>query len=141
MAVLAGEKVRASSFPLVYQGDATAALTLSTTSTDITGATVTFTTSKNNCPVVITCCYDMRITATGTGYCYGQVAVDGVTNAKQALFVAQSAETRVAQSFTFYTTLASSGSHTIKLKGKKDSVGTAIIENGSNTGVTVMVFG
>ncbi len=97
-----------------------------TTPADIPGATLTFTTATTNQTCIVEVTWDFRCTATGTGYCYGEVVVDGVLDGRKSLFVVTAAETRLPGFFRKKYTLASAGSHTIKLQGHKDSGGTAL---------------
>lgn len=117
----------------------TADTTIGTSYADITGATLTFTTTVPNAVVVINADFDLRTIATGTGYCYGAVMVDGVLNTtRQSLQVFQSAESRSQAHLRIVQTLATAGSHTIKLQCKKDSAGTAVFASPTTVlGVTV----
>lgn len=118
--------------------ESTADYTLTTSYADITGASITFNTTVANAVVVINADFDLRTTATGTGYCYGGVVIDGALHARQRLFVFQSAETRAGGHLRIKTTLATVGSHTIKLQGRKDSAGTALFAaNTTVLGLTV----
>jgi len=139
----AGQKLRASDLNRacpteLFQGS-TGDYTITGSYGDITGASITFTTVVANAVVIINADFDLRVTATGTGYCYGSVAVDGVTDTTyQRLSTYQSAETRAGGHLRIKTTLATAGSHTIKLQGKKDSAGTAIFAAPTTTlGLTV----
>lgn len=130
-AFTAGQKLRASDLnracPTELVQASTGDYTLTGSYGDVTGATITFTTVVTNAIVVINADFDLRVTVTGTGYCYGAVAVDGVTDTtNQRLMTFQSAETRDGGHIRFKTTLATAGAHTIKLQGKKDSAGTAL---------------
>jgi hypothetical protein len=123
-------------FPRTFEASTSADLTLGTASADATGGSVSFTLTATSI-VIVACTFDMRLTVLGTGYCYGQFAVDGVTNGASSLFVAQSVETRVNMARTERLSLAA-GAHTIKLQGRKDSSsGTALICAGSTLVVTV----
>ena len=102
-------------------------LTVGTSDTDIAGATITVTTQVANAVARVAADYDWDCTVTGTGYCYGNLYVDGTRQAGEAIFVAQSAETRIPGSKHWTITLATAGSHTLKLRGRKDS--------GSGTGI------
>lgn len=98
-----------------------------TTPADVSGATLTFTTATTNQTCIVDVVWDFRCTVTGTGYCYGEVVVDGVLDSRKTLFVVQAAETRMPGCFRKKFILASAGSHTIKLQGHKDSgSGTAL---------------
>jgi len=101
--------------------------TITTSVADITGATMTFTTVNPNAIAVVVVTWDIRLTALGTGYCYGEVNVDSVLDSRKTLFVAQSVETRLSGFLRKKFTLASAASHTIKLQCHKDSSsGTAL---------------
>jgi hypothetical protein len=127
----------------VVSGFATSDHTITQATADIGGASVTFSTTTANATAVVTCNFDFRLTVLGTGYCYGEFAVDGTTHAKKALFVFQNVETREPGSFTMPVTLASTGSHTIKLRCHKDAAdgtGTAYMTGDSITGLVVTIF-
>lgn len=104
----------------------TADTTLTTSYADVTGASITFSTPAANSIVIVNANFDLRITVANTGYCYGAVAIDGTRHSRQMLGVYQSVETRANYNLRIKTTLASAGSHTIKLQCKKDNVGTAL---------------
>lgn len=141
MASLAGQKTRFADLPAVFQAGPNANLTLSTTETDVSGATVTISTVRANTVVQIHASFDIRITTAGTSFCRGRIAIDGVTQARQALFLAQTAETRVAMRCVQTATIASAGSHIVKLRGSKDAAGgVASIEQGNCTAITVIVY-
>lgn len=113
-------------FPRTLQASTTSDLVLGTSTADAAGGSVSFTLTATSI-VVVTMTFDWRLTVLGTGYCYGQFAVDGVTHAASSLFVAQSVETRICGSRTERLSLAA-GAHTIKLQGRKDAgTGTGII--------------
>jgi len=123
-------------FPRTLEASTTADLTLGTSTADATGGSVSFTLTATSI-VIVTLSFDWRLTALGTGYCYGQFAVDGVTHAASSLFVAQSVETRIGGSRTERLSLAA-GAHTLKLQGRKDSAsGTGIICAGSSLVATI----
>jgi len=120
---------------------ATSADTILTTSTaDLTGGTLTFSTTVTNAIAIVDVMWDLRIFITGTGYCYGEVAVDGVTDSRKSLFVAQTAETRFSGYFRKKYVLASAGSHTIKLQGHKDSSGGTGLFCGGTTVLSVSLY-
>jgi hypothetical protein len=138
----AGQKLRASDLnracPTELEQASTADYTLTGSFADITGATLTFTTSVPNAVTIIDADFDLRMYAAGVGYCYGAAMIDGVLNARQCLQVAQTTETRVHGRLRIKTTLASAGSHTIKLQGKKDGAGGGLFVAGQTVlGLTV----
>jgi hypothetical protein len=115
--------------------------TLTGSYADITGASITFTTTVPNAVCIIDADFDLRTIITGTGYCYGAVMVDGVLNTtRPCLQVYQSQETRSHGRIRIKTTLAAAGSHTIKLQGKKDSGGTAVF-TADTTVLSLTVYG
>jgi hypothetical protein len=143
-AFTAGQKIRASDLnracPTELEQECTADYTITGAYGDVTGATITFTTSVTNAVVIIQGDFDFRLTATGTGYCYGAVMIDGVRHARQRLFLFQSTETREGSPLRIKATLAAAGSHTIKLQAKKDSVGTALF-CANSTYLALTVYG
>lgn len=100
---------------------------------DVTGATLTFNTTVANAIAKVEVTWDWRLTATGTGYCYGEINVDGtVEPTRKALFLAQNAETRLPGFTSKKFVLAAPGSHTIKLQCHKDiAAGTALFCGGT----------
>lgn len=116
-----------SHVPTQLEAVANADKTINTATEDITGATLIFNTTVANTIAVIEATFDWRLTVLGTGYCYGEVSIDGSVNGRKSLFVAQNAETRLPGILRIRTTLASVGSHTIKLVCHKDAgTGTAL---------------
>lgn len=124
----------------IYDQVSTADYTLTTSQADVTGATVTFSTGRTNVTCWVTGSFDLRTTGTGTGYCYGLVLVDGVASSRRAIWLHPAAETRTPGVVSFPVTLASAGSHTIKLRAYKDvGAGTAIVGVGTSTSISVDV--
>lgn len=128
---VAGQKIRASDLnracPVEFEQEVTSDYTITSSYADVTGASITITTSVPNAVCIIDVDIDFRLTVTGTNYCYGAVMIDGVRHARQRLMLFQNAETRDGNRLRIRTTLAAAGSHTIKLQAKKDS--------GSGTGI------
>lgn len=129
-AFTAGQKIRASDLnracPTELEQGSTADYTLTTSYGDITGATITFTTVVPNAVVIINAHFDLRVTTANTGYCYGAVVVDGTRHNDQSVQVKQSVEDRGGDMLRIKTSVATAGSHTIKLQGKKDNLGAAL---------------
>lgn len=109
-----------STGPTRLNAVATGDLPIGTADGDIPGATLTFTTASANALARVRGDFDFRLTALGTGYCYGSLYVDGVRQTKQALYSTGAIETREPGSMGWDITLASTGSHTLKLSGHKD---------------------
>jgi hypothetical protein len=126
--------------PVRYNAIASSDLAIGTADNDVPGATVTFTTVAANALAKVRADFDWRLTATGTGYCYGSLYVDGTRHTKQALYIAQSAETRLTSSMGWDVVLATAGSHTLKLSGHKDiNAGTAF-HCGGQTQISIDLF-
>lgn len=139
---LAGETIAASDIPVItsYNVIQSAALTLTTTFTDVTGVTQTFSTSRANATAVVfaTCDFFITVAIGAGGLTGGQVVVDGVAQAGQADLNANIAN-RGTAGVVWTGTLASSGSHTIKLQARKTiNAGTAAIE--TQTKMVIMVI-
>ncbi len=143
MVVQAGNKIRASDVGFVVENAAaTAGLTLSTTATDITGATVTFTTVNDDVDVLIIGTFDAQCnTVSGSTVIQGFCVVDGgAAESGVALFLATASAQRATVVQTWKVTLAAAGSHTIKLQGNKTAaVGTYTIVQ-THTKISVLVL-
>lgn len=137
MPVQAGQTIQAINFQQDLEAVASGDFTLTTSVSDITGATLTFTTANANAVIVVEATWDWRLTATGTGYCYGEINVDGTTDSRKTLFVAQSVETRLPGFLRKKFTLAAAGSHTVKLQCHKDSAGGTALFCGGTTVLSV----
>lgn len=110
--------------PVTYKADGTN-LALSTTETDLPSATITLSTSAANAIYVAEAQFDFYVPTTGAATVTGRLAVDGVTQSKGADFTPQTNGDRVPGFQVWRGTLASSGSHTLKLRGlKSGAVGT-----------------
>lgn len=118
---------------------------MTSTPTDLTGTSVTFTTTYPNTKVWITAFFDVAFTngvdigVTGANF-IGVALVDGVSlgSTAEAHFNGQKAT--VGQQWS--TTLASAGSHTIKLRGSYFGPGpSGNIQTGQSTRWTGIVFG
>lgn len=122
MAFLAGEKITAARLnrlrPSTYFAQATSSLTRTdTTYADITGATVTFSTTAANAEYTVIGVFDCAVgTASSTTRMLGRIVTDGVAEGGFAIHemdtLDRDTDTTVAKG-----TLASAGSHTIKLQG------------------------
>lgn len=127
--------------PRVVEAQANGDLTLGTGVADIPGTTISITTTQPNIVTTIQATYDWRLVNTGTGYCYGEIAVNNTTMGRRALFTAQDVETRLTGGFHYRFVLGAAGTHTIKLQGHKDiNAGTAVFAGGGTTGLLVNVY-
>lgn len=122
MAIQAGETVTAAKLnhlkPTPYRAAATSTLTGPQTNADVPGATVTFDTETDNAVYVVEAVFDYRNNATGTSsQGSGNIYVDGAIQSEYAIFRdgGGSANTSMTVSQVYKGTLATAGSHTIKL--------------------------
>ena len=148
MTVLAGDVVTAATLrrlqPRTYTAVATGTLAASSTDADIVGATVTFTTETNNAIYVATGDYQVIWTGAGTSSAVGKLAVDssiqtGQIATRQAPGTAADNGDSEAMTRTWRGTLATAGSHTIKLVGTTGANQT-ISATSSATSITVTVY-
>lgn len=143
MPILAGEVVTAARLnrlqPVTYHADATAAVGPSVTDADITGATITLTTQTNNAIFVATGDYDFDYSGAATALEQGKLVVDGSIQAGTANCQDGTATTndRRTHSRTWRGTLATAGSHTLKLTC---TLGSGITVNATHTGITVTIY-
>jgi hypothetical protein len=137
MPVQAGQTIQAINFQQDLEAVASGDFTLTTSVSDITGASLTFTTANANAVIVVEATWDWRLTALGTGYCYGEINVDGTTDSRKSLFVVQSVESRLPGFLRKKFVLASAGSHTVKLQCHKDSAGGTAFFCGGTTVLSV----
>lgn len=122
MAIAAGERITAARLnrlqPVDYHAVASASLTRTTTAyADITGATVTFTTTTANASYRVIAVFDCAVgTSSATTDMNGRIDVDGVAGTGLAKHQMDNLD-RDSVTLTEKGTLASAGSHTIKLQG------------------------
>ncbi|MFF4834113.1 hypothetical protein [Streptomyces sp. NPDC001315] len=121
MAFLAGERVTAARLnrlqPKTYRAAATGLLNGPQTAADVPGATVTFTTEAANAVYVVDAWFDYDLSGSTTLLGSGNIHVDGVIQAEYAVFQANVVNDRSSVGHTYRGTLATAGSHTIKLVG------------------------
>jgi hypothetical protein len=123
MAILAGQKLTAGQLariqPQHYEGAATSALTVSTTTyADIVGATVTFTTTAANARFKAEAIFDASVgTVSGTNLMVGRLVVDGTPDSGGLAVYAMDVQDRATVAQQWTGTLAAAGSHTLKLQG------------------------
>lgn len=125
-----------------FSATASSALTLGTSTADVPGATVTFSTIGTNTVVVITAAFDMSVGGAADVTARGVVNIDGTDTATpQANWDGDVLDGRGTATVTFSATLAASGSHTIKLRGYKTSAtGTLACNGGTNSGTSLSVL-
>jgi hypothetical protein len=103
---------------------------------DITGTSLTFTTTYPNTKVTIWACYDVDSTGVTSTF-IGTCLVDGTGQSGEA----HSQTLRVTCFQEWITTLTSSGSHTIKLQGQKSGGSDTQNTNATHTKWHALVFG
>lgn len=108
---------------------------------DITGATVTFTTTTPNCQFFAYGAFDVIVTNDSTNTFVGSCSADGIAFTDTVNIKDQSSG--VGLTFRSTTgklwsgTLATPGSHTIKLRGATTG-GTTTVTQGSHTNIIVV---
>lgn len=93
---------------------------LSTSSQDVTGTAMTFLTYNANAHMHVTATadFDSQAPFTSTTICVGELYIDNVVQAGQILYQIKSSDDRATVAQTWSLTIASAGSHTIKLTGR-----------------------
>lgn len=86
-----------------------------------TGPSVTLTTYRSGVVAKVTATFDWRLTATGTGYCYGAYSINGTTQGRQILFTATAVETRLPGTLTDRVVLDGPGTYTFASQDRKDA--------------------
>jgi hypothetical protein len=128
--------------PTTYRAVASANLVGIVADTDITGATITLTTETDNAVFVCTGVFDMdwQGAAAVANVIVGKLFVDGVQETAQALAeqAAGANGDRISTSQTWRGTLATAGSHTLKLVGTVPDADQKI--NSTHTTITVTIY-
>lgn len=138
----AGQKLHASDLNFFIVGAAcNSSLTLNGGAvTDISGATVTFTTTHTNVVVTCTGIFDMQANSfSSVAAAIGHLSVDGSDQTTQAIFVATATNQRACVSQCWTITLASSGSHTLKLRANGGSAGSQYSVLNPHTTINALV--
>lgn len=141
MAYLAGQKLRASKLPVVYELVASGTQpTLSTSVQAVTGATVTFTVTGANAYCVVNAVFDVTATVTTSNNIFvGLVYKNGVSIGGAEAHC----DDRSSYNSCFCTnkvSLTGAGTYTITLRAAKaQSGGTFVIQN-THTRATVTVY-
>jgi len=121
MAFTAGQKLSAADLGAITPGSAQAVLsgdqTVTTTAADLAGCSITITTVLSNTAVVVDGVFDMVSNGTADIF-LGTLQVDGVTQTGEAHYVGTA---RTTVMMTWEATLATPGSHTLKLRAGKGS--------------------
>jgi hypothetical protein len=145
MTFAAGQRVTAGQLnrlqPTTYEGIATSALTMTTTTaTDVPGATVTLTTTADNAAYTVIAIFDADVLATSTSVLMlGKLVVDGTSQSGTAVYGMDTAD-RATITMTWTGTLGTAGSHTFKLQGNlSGALATGGRFNQSDTKLTVTI--
>lgn len=125
----------------IQTANSSADVDLTTTEVDITGATVTFTTTRPNAKYVATGSFYFSALLANSSIASGKLSVDGTVQGRFANFTgSNTVPDRGSLSQTWAGTLASAGSHTLKLRGVHLTTAAAVRVNTAHTTITVMVF-
>lgn len=121
MPFASGSRVTAAALNRITRADLEAVvsgdMTVTTSTVDVPGASITLTTTQANTKVKITASLDAEITG-ATDFLFGRCEVDGV-NATGDINFKVSGSNRIPVAKTWTVTLGSVGSHTIKLRAFK----------------------
>jgi len=115
---VAGQKIHASDLNIFIAGAASSGdVTCTTTTlTDLTGATVTFSTTHANVICTVTGIFDVSLN-TAAAAATGHLSVDGSDQTTQAILTMTTATQRATIAQCWTIALAAAGSHTLKLRG------------------------
>lgn len=143
MPIYAGQTITAGQLarlrPTPYEVTASGNLALTTTETDVPGASIALTTAAANAVYVATGTFSFDITSANTNFGEGILHVDGAQasgNARWSGEVTTDFGPAVQQ---WSGTLATAGAHTLKLRGVM-SAGTGIQLLGAFTRLIVIVY-
>lgn len=147
---LAGAKLAAQDMDQVVSADTqligaaqtTTTINMTTTAQDLTGTSLTFTTSYANTLIGVWAVFDVNMSTTDATtnaiVFIGTCLVDGVVQSGEA----HAGANRVTCAQYWIATLTSAGSHTIKLQGKVNSLGAGSTQtNNVHTKWTGFVLG
>lgn len=138
----AGDRIVAAGLkhPFIVAAAASAGLTMTTTTiTDITGATVTFSTVQTAATVLVWGVFDTSVNTAGASLATGSCSIDGTQQTAFAIAQLQTVGTRYTIAQLWTATLSGSGSHTIKLRGNLNTAAGSATFNQTHTTVTVQV--
>jgi hypothetical protein len=134
------QSIRAYMLTQIGTAAASASLTLSTTPTDVTGATLTLATVTANAKYEATITCDIQETVAGTTVGIGQLVVDGATQTQAALLACNATDDRATVTQVFTGNLATAGNHTFKIQGSKDIAAGTVIMNLTHTTISVKIW-
>lgn len=112
-----------------YEAECDSTLTLSTTSTNVSGTAITVVTTTNGARWRAWGTFDARAFTGGAAVMQGRLEVDGVEEGREAIMNGASTGDRATIGQTWSGTIPSAGSITIRLRGVKSAnVGTLRFE-------------
>lgn len=116
-------------------------LGISTTATEQAGTGTSITTVASNATLIVTAFFDFEVTVTGTGYCYMGMFLNGVgmNSARWALGNGNVVD-RKSLSSVWWATIATPGSQTLSLRGRKDAAGGTAFLRAPGTGYMVTLL-
>jgi hypothetical protein len=142
MGTNAGDTIIApGTFPAFFSAASSANQDLTTTEVDVTGATITFTTTVANAKFLAIGSFYFAMIAASNTIASGKLAVDGVVQPALANFSGLNTtpdRNTPAQSWT--GTLAAAGAHTLKLRAVGGAAVAAHRLNATSTTLTILVF-
>lgn len=142
----AGETLTAAKLNLldtrIYRAEASAVLGLTTTVTDVTGASVVVSALAANAKYVCTAVFDCQSIGTTATTALGILDIDGVDQSEQAIFNQVSANGLRSTIVQTWEGTLSAGSHTFKLQGQRTGGADSMLRfNALHTTITVAVVG
>lgn len=124
--------------PQVLTAFSNATTGIAASDTDITGATITFTTTKTNTLVLVVGTFDFSIATGATGLIQGKLVVDSSNQSSVATAVFPTSSGRGTVCQTWVITLATAASHTLKLRAINGTGQT--VNSNSNSSISLAVF-
>lgn len=119
MTIFAGQVLDAQTLnhlqPTSYNAVGSGTVAAGSTNADVTNATITLTTETANATYKAWCTWDFNATGVPGGSSTGRMALDGVGQSPLATFRGDAANERGTVSANYRGTIASAGSHTLKL--------------------------
>jgi hypothetical protein len=141
VAFASGEKIRASRLnriqPVSYLANANGDVPALSTDVDVPGATITLTTLAANAVYVAVAFFDFDLTGASTATGTGKLVVDGATQTATANMAGEVTTDRMTPGQTWKGTLASAGSHTLKLTA---TTGASQIVQDTHTTLQVTIY-
>lgn len=107
--------------PATYIGVQSAQLTLSATMTDVPGCSITLATLTDGAVYVAQAVFDFDLTAATTSTQTGRLLVDGAAQTQVARFGAEVSTDTATVAQQWRGTLATAGTHTLKIQGSGTS--------------------